>query len=174
MAILKILKYGDPRLQQPAEPVTEVTEEIQRLVQDMLETMYYANGIGLAANQVGVLKRVFVIDLHHGRRPDEVLVVLNPTIVEVEGEVREEEGCLSFPGLYAPVYRPRRVRLRGQTLTGEWREWEGEGLLARAFSHETDHLDGRLIIDRMSPLTRASFLRRVAKRQRHGEWAGDE
>ena len=170
MAILEILKYGDPRLRTPAQPVETIDERIHKLVQDMLETMYYANGIGLAANQVGVLLQVCVIDLHQGQQPDAVLVILNPTVMHEEGEVREEEGCLSFPGLYAPVVRPARVRVRGQTLDGTWREWEAEGLLARAFSHETDHLQGRLIIDRMTPLTRAAFLRKVRKRQRLGEW----
>ncbi len=170
MAILEILKYGDPRLRTPAAPVQTIDDTVRKLVQDMLETMYYANGIGLAANQVGVLLQVYVIDLYRGQRPEEVLVVLNPTVVHEEGEAREEEGCLSFPGLYAPVVRPARIRVRGQTLDGTWHEWEAEGLLARAFSHETDHLQGRLIIDRMTPLTRAAFLRKVRKRQRLGEW----
>ncbi len=170
MTILEIRKYGDPVLHQPAEPVDPREDGLEELVADMLETMYYARGVGLAAPQVGVSKRLFVADISSGKDPNAVIVVLNPEIIERTGEDRMEEGCLSVPGLYAPVIRPYRVRLKGQTLNGEWKEWEAEGFLARAFCHEVDHLDGLLYLDRLSPISRERLLKKIAKLKRAGEW----
>ena len=170
MAILTILKYGDPRLSEPGEPVTRWTSDLDTLVADMLETMYYARGVGLAATQVGVLKRLFVADVSGGKNPDEILVVLNPEIVETAGEEKMDEGCLSVPGIYAPVVRPYRVKMRGTTPSGEPREWEAEGFLARAFLHEVDHLNGRLFIDRLTPFNRRMVLKKIAKKKRAREW----
>ena len=170
MAVLKIVKYGDPILRTPAEPVDRWDDELEKLVADMLETMYYAHGVGLAANQVGVPKKLFVADISGGQDPNQVLVILNPEILETEGEEKMEEGCLSLPGIYAPVTRAYRVKLRGQTPTMEWKVWTAEGFLARAFQHEVDHLEGRVFIDRLNPFVREMVLRKIAKKRRTHEW----
>jgi peptide deformylase len=168
--ILKIVKYPEPVLSQPGEPVTEFNDELRRLVADMFETMYAAQGIGLAAPQVGVSKRITVIDLSMGKEPKDKLVLINPEIISSEGRLYEEEGCLSFPEIREKVQRAARVRIRAQNERGKWFEMDGEDLLSRAFQHEIDHLDGILFIFRMSPLKRNLNLRKIRKMQNDGTW----
>ena len=168
--LLKIVKYPDPVLSQPGEPVTEFNDELRRLVADMFETMYAAQGIGLAAPQVGVSKRITVIDLSMGKEPKDKLVLINPEIISSEGRLYEEEGCLSFPEIREKVQRAARVRIRAQNERGKWFEMDGEDLLSRAFQHEIDHLDGILFIFRISSLKRDLALRKIRKMQRAGEW----
>ncbi len=168
--ILKIVKYPEPVLQQPGEPVTEFDKDLRKFVADMFETMYAASGIGLAAPQVAVPKRVTVIDLSMGKDPDQKLVLINPEIILQEGKQYEEEGCLSFPEIREKVQRAFKVRIRAQDENGKWFEMDGEELLSRAFQHEIDHLDGKLFIFRMSALKRDLALRRIRKMQREGEW----
>ncbi len=168
--ILKIVKYPEPVLQQPGEPVIEFNDELRQFVADLFETMYASQGIGLAAQQVGVAKRITVIDLSQGKEPDEKLVLINPEIILREGRQYEEEGCLSFPEIREKVVRAAKVRVRAQDEHGEWFETDGDELLARAFQHEIDHLDGILFIFRMSPLKRSLSLRRIRKMQSEGTW----
>jgi peptide deformylase len=168
--ILKIVKYPEPVLQQPGEPVTEFNDELHQLVADMFETMYKSQGIGLAAQQVGVVKRVTVIDLSLGKDPAQKLVLVNPEIIFREGKQYEEEGCLSFPEIREKIQRAAKVRIRAQDENGKWFEMDGEELLSRAFQHEIDHLDGVLFISRMSALKRDLTLRRIRKMQREGTW----
>lgn len=168
--ILKIVKYPEPVLSQPGEPVTEFDDELRKLVSDMFETMYAAQGIGLAAPQVAVSKRVTVIDLSGGKNPDEKLVLVNPEITFREGKQYEEEGCLSFPEIREKIQRAFKVKVRAQNEHGKWFEMDGEELLSRAFQHEIDHLDGVLFTKRMSPLKRDLVLRRIRKMQREGTW----
>lgn len=168
--ILKIVKYPEPVLQQPGEPVTEFNDELRKLAADMFETTYASQGIGLAAPQVGVSKRVTVIDLSMGKDPAQKLVLINPEITFREGRQYEEEGCLSFPEIREKVVRASKVRIRAQNLEGKWFEMDGEELLSRAFQHEIDHLDGMLFIFRMSGLKRDMVLRRIRKMQREGTW----
>jgi peptide deformylase len=165
-----ILKYGEHALQQPAEPVAGITPEIDSLIDDMIETMYGAPGIGLAAPQIGVGLRVFVVDLSVGRDPAALITFVNPEWVEREGMQLEEEGCLSLPGFTATVARPRRVVVRGLDRQGEPLVLEGSGLLARAFQHEMDHLDGRLFTDRIRGIQRDLIVRRIKKLARNGKW----
>ncbi|MDR3739830.1 MAG: peptide deformylase [Terracidiphilus sp.] len=168
--ILKIVKYPEPVLQQPGEPVTEFNDELRKLAADMFETMYAEQGIGLAAQQVGIAKRLAVIDLSCGKNPDDKLVLVNPEIIAREGKQYEEEGCLSFPEIREKVQRALTVRVRAQDLNGKWFEMDGEELLSRCFQHEIDHLDGMLFIFRMSALKRDLALRRIRKMQREGTW----
>jgi peptide deformylase len=168
--ILKIIKYPDPVLSQPAEPVTEFNAELRRLVADMFETTYASQGVGLAAPQVGVSKRLTTIDLSMGKDPKDRLVLINPEIVFSEGKLYEEEGCLSFPDIREKVVRAARVRVRAQDERGKWFEMDGDDLLARCFQHEIDHLDGMLFIFRMSGLKRDLTLRKIRKLQREGNW----
>jgi peptide deformylase len=168
--ILKIVKYPEPVLQQKGEPVTEFNDELRKFVADLFETMYASQGIGLAAQQVGVAKRVTVIDLSMGKDPEDKLVLINPEIILREGRQYEEEGCLSFPEIREKVVRAEKVRVRAQDENGEWFEMDGEELLSRAFQHEIDHLDGVLFIFRMSPLKRSLTLRRIRKMQGEGNW----
>jgi peptide deformylase len=168
--ILKIVKYPEPVLQQPGEPVTEFNAELRKLVADMFETMYAEQGIGLAAQQVGVAKRVTVIDLSAGKDPAQKLVLVNPEIIAREGKQYEEEGCLSFPEIREKIPRALKVRVRAQDETGKWFEIDGEELLSRCFQHEIDHLDGTLFIFRMSALKRDLTLRKIRKLQREGTW----
>lgn len=168
--ILKIVKYPEPVLSQPGEPVTEFNDELKKLVDDMFETMYASQGIGLAAPQVAVSKRVTVIDLSQGKDPEQKLVLVNPEIIFREGKQYEEEGCLSFPEIREKVQRASTVKVRAQNLTGKWFEMDGEELLSRAFQHEIDHLDGMLFIFRMSSLKRDLVLRKIRKMQREGTW----
>jgi len=167
---LKIVKYPEPVLSQPGEPVTEFNDELRKFVADLFETMYSAQGIGLAAPQVGVSKRVTVIDLSLGKDPKEKLVLVNPEIVSSEGKLYEEEGCLSFPEIREKVQRAAKVRIRAQDERGKWFEMDGEDLLSRAFQHEIDHLDGVLFIFRMSPLKRSLIQRKIRKLQGEGKW----
>ncbi len=168
--ILKIVKYPEPVLSQPGEPVTEFGAELRKLVDDMFETMYSNQGIGLAAPQVGVSKRVTVIDLSQGKDPKQKLVLINPEVTFRDGKQYEEEGCLSFPDIREKVVRAAKVRIRAQDVKGKWFEMDGEELLSRAFQHEIDHLDGMLFIFRMSALKRDLNLRKIRKMQREGTW----
>lgn len=168
--ILKIVKYPEPVLQQPGEPVTDFDAELRKFVADMFETMYASQGIGLAAQQVGVAKRITVIDLSLGKDPAQKLVLINPEIIFREGNQYEEEGCLSFPEIREKVQRAAKVRIRAQDEKGKWFEMDGEELLSRAFQHEIDHLDGMLFIFRMSALKRDLTLRKIRKMQREGKW----
>ena len=168
--ILTIVKYPEPVLSQPGEPVNEFNDELRKLVADMFETMYAAQGIGLAAPQVAVSKRVTVIDLSMGKDPAQKLVLVNPEIIFQEGKQYEEEGCLSFPEIREKVVRAFKVKIRAQDENGEWFEMDGDELLSRAFQHEIDHLDGMLFIFRMSGLKRDMALRKIRKMQREGTW----
>ncbi|HUA91577.1 MAG TPA: peptide deformylase, partial [Terracidiphilus sp.] len=168
--VLKIVKYPEPVLQQPGEPVTEFDGELKKFVADMFETMYASQGIGLAAPQVGVSKRITVVDLSQGKDPAQKLVLVNPEVILTEGKQYEEEGCLSFPDIREKVVRAAKVRVRAQDEDGKWFEMDGEELLARAFLHEIDHLDGILFIFRMSPLKRNLSLRKIRKMQSEGAW----
>jgi peptide deformylase len=168
--ILKIIKYPDPILSQPGEPVTEFNAELRKLVADLFETTYANQGVGLAAPQVGVSKRVTVIDVSMGKKPKDKLAIVNPEITFSEGKVYEEEGCLSFPDIREKVVRAAKVRIRAQNEHGKWFEMDGEDLLARAFQHEIDHLDGVLFLFRMSALKRSLNLRKIRKMQADGEW----
>jgi peptide deformylase len=168
--IRPILRYGESVLHEQARPVDALTPEIDRLVGDMIETMYAAPGVGLAAPQVGVPLRIFVVDVSVGRDPDGLLVFINPELVERDGMQLEEEGCLSVPGFNATVVRPLRVVVKGRDR--EWQEFqhEGTGLLARAFQHEMDHLDGQLFVDRLRGLKRDLIVRKIRKLTRAGKW----
>jgi peptide deformylase len=168
--VLKIVKYPEPVLEQPGEPVTEFDDDLRKFVADMFETMYASQGIGLAAQQVGIPKRITVIDLSQGKDPAQKLVLVNPEVISHEGRQYEEEGCLSFPEIREKVVRSAKVRIRAQDENGKWFEMDGEELLARAFQHEIDHLDGILFIFRMSPLKRNLSLRKIRKMQREGTW----
>jgi peptide deformylase len=170
MALRTILEYPDPRLRTRAQPVTKFDAELGRLVDDMFETMYASQGIGLAAPQVAVSKRVTVVDLSQGKDPAQKLVLVNPEVIFREGKQYEEEGCLSFPEIREKVQRASKVRIRAQDLKGKWFEMDGEELLSRAFQHEIDHLDGMLFIFRMSSLKRDLVLRKIRKMQREGTW----
>ena len=168
--ILKIVKYPEPVLSQPGEPVTEFNAELKRLIADMFETTYASQGVGLAAPQVGVSKRLTTIDLSMGKEPKDKLVLINPEIISSEGKLYEEEGCLSFPDISEKVVRAAKVRIRAQDEPGKWFEMDGEDLLARCFQHEIDHVDGMLFIYRMSALKRDLTLRKIRKLQREGLW----
>jgi peptide deformylase len=169
--VRKIIKYGDPVLETPAEPVTEFgTEELQELVDDMWDTMYAAKGVGLAAPQVGISQRVTVIDTSVGERPEDKIVLINPEIVLKDGSQTGEEGCLSIPGFREPVTRSNRVVVKAKNVKGEPVEFEGLELLARAFQHEIDHLDGILFISHLSTLKRDMIRRKIRKLQKSGEW----
>jgi len=169
--IRKIIKYGDPILEQRAEPVTEFdTPELHQLIDDMWETMYAAKGVGLAAPQVGVLKRVSVIDTSVGEDEAKKIVIINPEVTFREGKQTGEEGCLSIPGFREPVTRANRVLVRTQTVKGETVELPGEELLARAFEHEIDHLNGILFLSHLSALKRDMIRRKIKKLQKAGEW----
>ena len=165
-----ILKYGAPTLHEVAAPVTSFTPDIDQLIDDMIETMYAAPGIGLAAPQVGVPLRIFVVDLSIGRDPSALIVMVNPEFVSREGLQLEEEGCLSAPGFNATVVRPTRAVVRGLDRHGQPQEREGTELLARAFQHEIDHLDGQLFIDRLRGIKRDLIVRKIKKLTRAGKW----
>jgi peptide deformylase len=168
--ILEIVKYPHPVLQQPGEPVTEFDDKLRQFVADMFETMYAAQGIGLAAPQVAVSKRITVIDVSNQKDPKQKMVLINPEIIEREGKLYEEEGCLSFPEIREKVVRSAKVKIRAQDEYGKWFEAEGEELLSRCFQHEIDHLDGVLFIFRISSLKRDLALRKIRKMQKAGEW----
>ena len=168
--IYKVVKYPDPVLAQKAEDVTVFDKKLRTLIADMFETMYVEKGIGLAAPQIGILQRITVIDLSFKKNPEEKLVLINPEIIEREGKQLEEEGCLSLPEIREKVSRAAKVTVRAQDEHGDWYDYDGEELLARAFQHELDHLDGVLFIDRISALKRNLVLRKIKKLQRDGEW----
>ena len=168
MPIRPIIKYGDPVLHGPAESVETIDDSIRTLLTDMVETMYAAPGIGLAAPQIGVPLRVIVIDLSVGDDPDQLIQLVNPEFVLKDGEQREEEGCLSVPGYGGSPVRPARVEVKGLDPDGVERAYTGTELLARAFCHEIDHIDGLLFVDRLSPLKRDLMKRRLRKKVREG------
>lgn len=165
-----ILRYGERVLHDPASDVTVFDQTIDQLVGDMVDTMYAAPGVGLAAPQVGVPLRVFVVDVSAGRTRNELVVMVNPVFVERDGMQLEEEGCLSAPGFNATVVRPARVVVRGLDRDGNEHTIEGTGLLARAFEHEMDHLDGRLFVDRLRGIRRDLIVRKIQKLKRAGQW----
>jgi peptide deformylase len=168
MAIRPIVKYGAPVLHSAAEPVEKVDDSIRALLRDMVETMYAAPGIGLAAPQIGVGLRVIVVDLSVGEDPSQLIQLVNPELLEREGEQRHEEGCLSIPGYGGSPTRPARVTVKGLDPDGQERVLTGTELLARAFSHEIDHVDGLVFVDRLSPLKRDLMKRKLRKRAREG------
>ena len=165
-----ILRYGETPLHQRAAEVTSFDGDLHRLIDDMIETMYAAPGIGLAAPQIGVPLQLFVIDLSSGRDAGGLVVMINPAFVEREGIQLEEEGCLSVPGFNATVVRPARVVVRGLDRTGTEQQREGAGLLARALQHEMDHLDGTLFVDRLRGIKRDLIVRKIRKMSRAGKW----
>src|SRR5262245_28309070 len=168
--IRPILKYGESLLHGQARPIDTITPEIDRLIEDMIETMYAAPGIGLAAPQIGVALRIFVVDLSIGSDPSGLIVMINPEFVARDGIQLEEEGCLSVPGFNATVVRPMRSVLKGLDRIGAPYEREGTGLLARAFQHEMDHLDGTLFVDRLRGIKRDLIVRKIRKLTRAGKW----
>jgi peptide deformylase len=170
MTIREVVKYGNPVLHSPSEPVKTIDSSTARLVEDMVATMYAAPGIGLAAPQIGVPLRVIVIDLSVGEDKGQLITLVNPELVEKEGEQRHEEGCLSVPGYAGSPARPARVTVRGLDLDGKERIYDAAELLARAFCHEIDHIDGLLFVDRLSPLKRDLMKRKLRKRARNGDW----
>jgi len=165
-----VLRLGAPALRQPAGDVAAITPEVSALVDDMIATMYGAHGIGLAAPQVGVPLRIFVIDLSLGRDPLALRVCINPVWEARDGMQLEEEGCLSVPGFTATVARPERAAVTALDLSGARRQVDGTGLLARALQHEMDHLDGRVFVDRLRGISRAMILRKIHKLERAGRW----
>jgi peptide deformylase len=165
-----IVKYGDPVLETPTRIVEKFDEELQKLTDDMFESMYAAQGVGLAAPQIGVGLCVAVIDVSNGKNPEARLVCANPQITHAEGEQREEEGCLSLPGFRGHVARPQFVTIRAQDVTGKEFEMRGEGLLARAFCHEIDHLHGTLFIAHLGLLKRDMIKRKIRKLRKDGKW----
>jgi peptide deformylase len=170
MPIREIVKWGDPRLLAANASITSPDEDLARLVRDLFETCWVAPGYGLAAPQVGVNLRVAIVDLSVKKDPAQRIVLVNPRVVEAQGAVRDEEGCLSLPDLVEVVERPARVVVEAADENGEVRRLEGEGLLARAFCHEIDHLDQHLFVDRISALKRGFVLRKAEKRRRQGAW----
>ena len=168
--IRPILRYGADVLHQPAAAVADITPQIQQLIDDMIQTMYAAPGIGLAAPQVGVPLRIFVADVSVGRNPGDLLTFINPEFVERDGAQNEDEGCLSTPGFNASVVRPARVILKGLSRDGTEQTIEGTGLLARCFQHEMDHLEGTLFVDRLRGLQKSLILRKIKKLSKQGKW----
>jgi peptide deformylase len=168
--IRPIVRFGADVLHRPAAKVAEITPDIHQLVDDMIQTMYAAPGVGLAAPQVGVPLRIFVVDISVGRNPADLLTFINPEFVEREGMQLEEEGCLSVPGFNATVARPERAIVKGLDRDGVEHVVEGKGLLARAFQHEMDHLDGTLFVDRLRGLQKDLIVRRIKKLTRAGKW----
>ena len=170
MAVLPIVKYGDDVLRRPTALVTDIDESLHTLIDDMIDTMYAAPGVGLAANQVGVSKRLMLIDLSVGKRPGELYVCINPQIVETEGMITEDEGCLSIPDFTELVTRPERVKLKYTDRNGAEREMWGQGLMAKAMCHETDHLNGLLYIDHLRGFKRDRILKKIQKLAKSGMW----
>jgi peptide deformylase len=169
--IYSIVKYGQPVLEKRGEDITEFdTPELHQLVEDMFESMYAAKGVGLAAPQIGVAKRLAVIDITTGEDPAQKIVLINPQIVKTEGSQKSEEGCLSLPTFREQVVRPLKVTVVAQDVKGKQFEMAGDDLLARAFLHETDHLNGKLYISHISALKRDLIRRKVRKLQKAGEW----
>ena len=165
-----VVKWPDPVLARRGEDVTLFDKSLETLVEEMFESMYAAQGIGLAAPQIAISKRITVIDVSFRKDPKDKLALINPEVIHVEGKQTEEEGCLSLPEIREKVNRAAKVRVRAQNVKGEWFEVEGDELLARALQHEIDHLDGVLFIDRLSRLKRELVLRKIRKLQKNGEW----
>ena len=170
MAVRPIVKYGHPGLHKPSETVREIDGTIHRLLDDMVETMYAAPGIGLAAPQIAVPLRVIIVDLSVGEEPGQLIKLINPEFVIREGEQRHDEGCLSVPGFGGSPVRPARVVVKGLDPDGKERTYEGTELLARAFCHEIDHIDGLLFVDRLTPLKRDLMKRKLRKKARTDDW----
>jgi peptide deformylase len=168
MAILEIIKVGHPTLSLKAQPVGNLSQEIVELARNMVETMHQAPGIGLAAPQVNISMRLITVDLSVGENKNELIIMVNPQIVEQEGEQISEEGCLSVPGIYEKILRPSRITVRGFNLDGKEMMIEAEDLLARVFCHEIDHLEGKLFVDRLSPLKRRLIRGRLKKEMEKG------
>ncbi len=168
--IYPIVKFGNPVLETTAAPVTEFGDELKKLVEDMFESMYAAKGVGLAAPQIGISKHLAVIDVSFREDPKAKLVLANPEIIHKEGKQRQSEGCLSIPDFREEVTRANKVTVRAQDVNGKWYEKTGEELLARAFLHETDHLNGKLYISHLSALKRDLIKRRIKKLMKAGEW----
>ena len=168
--IHEVVKYPDPVLAKPGMPITVFDAKLKTLVEEMFESMYAAQGIGLAAPQISISQRLTVIDCSFKKNPEEKIVLINPEIIDREGKQVEEEGCLSLPDIREKVQRAAWVKVKAQNVDGEWFEVEGEELLARAMQHEIDHLDGVLFIDRLSRLKRDLVLRKIKKMQKNGEW----
>jgi peptide deformylase len=168
--IYPVVKFGDPVLEAPAKPVTAFDDELRKLLDDMFESMYAAHGVGLAAPQIGISKRIAVIDVTFKEDPGAKLVLVNPEIIRTEGKQSGQEGCLSIPEFREKVTRANRVTVRAQDGNGKWFEKTGEDLLARAFLHETDHLNGKLYIAHISALKRDLMKRKIRKLQKLGEW----
>ena len=168
--IYPIVKLGDPVLEKDAETVTVFDEELKQLIEDMFESMYAAHGIGLAAPQIGISKRIAVVDVSFKEDPNAKIVLINPEIISMEGRQSQSEGCLSIPDFRENVTRAMKVKVRAQDTEGKWHEYTGEELLARAFQHETDHLHGKMYIHRISALKRDLIKRKVRKLVKAGEW----
>jgi peptide deformylase len=168
--IYPIVKYGDPVLEKPGATVKKFDAELEVLAEDMFVSMYAAQGVGLAAPQIGKSMRLAVVDVTTGKNPEAKIVLVNPEIIHAEGEAREEEGCLSIPGFRGYVIRPQFVTVRAQNLKGETFEIRGENLLARAFCHEIDHLNGILFLQHLSMLKRDLIKRKIKKLRKEGEW----
>jgi peptide deformylase len=168
--IYPIVKYGDPILEKPTAMVKKFDEELEQLAEDMFASMYAAQGVGLAAPQIGLGIRMAVVDVTSGKNPEAKIVLVNPEVIHGEGEKREEEGCLSIPGFRGYVVRPQFVTVRAQNAKGEPFEIRGEDLLARAFCHEIDHLNGILFIQHLSMLKRDLIKRKIKKMRKQGEW----
>ena len=168
--IYPIVKFGNPILEKPAASVTEFDDDLKKLVEDMFESMYEAKGVGLAAPQIGISKRLAVIDVSFKEDPDAKLVLANPEIMHTEGQQTQSEGCLSIPDFREPLTRASKVTVRAQDVNGNWFEQTGEELLARAFLHETDHLNGKLYISHLSSLKRNLIKRKIRKLAKAGEW----
>ena len=168
--IHEVVKYPDPILAKKGEEVTEFTPELEQLVEEMFDSMYAAQGIGLAAPQIGISKQITVIDVSFKDNPEDKLVLINPVVLDKRGKQTEEEGCLSLPEIREKVQRAEWVKVRAQNAKGEFFEVEGEELLARCLLHEIDHLHGILFIDHLSRLKRDLVHRRIKKLQRNGEW----
>jgi peptide deformylase len=170
MSLLKIVHWPEPVLLTPGDPVTVFDDKLKKLVSDMFETMYAAPGVGLAAPQVGVSKRLFVMDCSGGKDPEQRIVMINPEVLRVEGQQSGEEGCLSFPGIYFGVERSLRAVVRAHDVNGNEFEVDGMELTARCMLHETDHCDGIVFIDKTTTLKREMVKRKIRKLQKAGEW----
>ncbi len=170
MSLLKIVTWPNPILDTPADPVTSFNGDLKQLVENMFETMYSAPGVGLAAVQVGVPKRLFVMDCSGGKDPAQRVVMINPEVVGIEGKQSGEEGCLSFPGMFVGVERNLRAIVRAHDLNGKEFELDGTELTARCMLHETDHCDGIVFLDKMTPLKREIVKRKIKKLQKAGDW----
>ena len=170
MALMNIVTWPNPILDTPADPVTKFDDDLKKVVSDMFETMYAAPGVGMAAVQVGIPQRLFVMDCSGGKDPSQQVVLINPEVLHVEGDQDGDEGCLSFPGIFIPVERSLRAVVRAHDVNGELFEIDGTELTARCMLHETDHCDGIVFINKMSPLKREIVKRKIKKLQKAGKW----